>query len=447
MIGGHERQYVVAPRPDRAARVRPDARRPRRRARAQQRQRRRRLHRALRQPVPRPRAGPGRLARRDSRDPRRDARRHADRRRRRRRRRDRQGPAHRRRDDERRGSRARHRVHADGREQPHRRARGRRASSTEINASLPEGLRLEAVYDRTTLVDKTIATVRTNLFEGALLVIAVLFALLGNLRAALVTTLVIPLSMLLTITGMVEARISGNLMSLGALDFGLIVDGAVIIVENCLRRLAAAQRATAAPCRLRERLEVVRAATTRGHPAERCSACSSSWSSTCRSSRSSGVEGKMFHPMALTVVLALTAALVLSASRSCRRPSRCSSAARSRSTRTSSCARARRVYEPLLRAALRFRVAAVAGAVLARRARRRRSRRAWAASSSRASTKATSRCTRCAFRAPASSRRSACSCSSRRGSRSFPRSTACSRSSARPTSRRTRCRRRSPTPT
>ena len=103
---------------------------------------------------------------------------------------------------------------------------------------------------------------RTNLLEGALLVIAVLFALLGNLRAALVTTLVIPLSMLLTITGMVEARISGNLMSLGALDFGLIVDGAVIIVENCLRRLAAAQRGGQRRCRCAQRLEVVRAATT-----------------------------------------------------------------------------------------------------------------------------------------------------------------------------------------
>ena len=120
--------------------------------------------------------------------------------------------------------------------------RGRGQAHGESTPRCPKGCRLEAVYDRTTLVDKTIATVRTNLFEGALLVVAVLFALLGNLRAALVTTLVIPLSMLLTITGMVEARISGNLMSLGALDFGLIVDGAVIIVENCLRRLAMAQR-------------------------------------------------------------------------------------------------------------------------------------------------------------------------------------------------------------
>ena len=141
------------------------------------------------------------------------------------------------------------------------------AKLTEVNASLPEGLRLEAVYDRTTLVDKTIATVRTNLLEGALLVVAVLFALLGNLRAALVTTLVIPLSMLLTITGMVEARISGNLMSLGALDFGLIVDGAVIIVENCLRRLAMAQRG-GAPLPLRATARGRTRRDDRGHSPE-----------------------------------------------------------------------------------------------------------------------------------------------------------------------------------
>ncbi|HLF10943.1 MAG TPA: CusA/CzcA family heavy metal efflux RND transporter, partial [Gammaproteobacteria bacterium] len=180
----------------------------------------------------------------------------------------------------------------------------------EINLSLPRGLQLEAVYDRTTLVDKTIATVRNNLIGGALLVIAVLFALLGNIRAALVTTLVIPLSMLFTITGMVENRISGNLMSLGALDFGLIVDGAVIIVENCLRRLGLAQRASGL-LTLRARLDVVRDATIE----------------VIRPSlfgmfiilvvylpifTLSGVEGKMFHPMAFTVALALTGALILS---------------------------------------------------------------------------------------------------------------------------------------
>jgi len=110
------------------------------------------------------------------------------------------------------------------------------AKLEEINATLPEGVRAHTVYDRTELVDRTIATVRKNLLEGALLVIVVLFLLLGNLRAALITAAVIPLTMLLTISGMVENRVSGNLMSLGALDFGLIVDGAVIIVENCLRR-------------------------------------------------------------------------------------------------------------------------------------------------------------------------------------------------------------------
>jgi cobalt-zinc-cadmium resistance protein CzcA len=237
----------------------------------------------------------------------------------------------------------------------------------EINASLPEGLKLEAVYDRTTLVDKTIATVRTNLLEGALLVIAVLFALLGNLRAALVTTLVIPLSLLLTITGMVEARISGNLMSLGALDFGLIVDGAVIIVENCLRRLAAAQsndpwpKGDGAPLPLAQRLEVVRSATTE----------------VIRPSTFgmfiilivylpiftlSGVEGKMFHPMALTVALALTAALALSVTFV---PAAVAVLVRGKVAAHENVVMraARRGYEPLLRAALKFRAIAVAGAV------------------------------------------------------------------------------------
>ncbi|HET7925657.1 MAG TPA: CusA/CzcA family heavy metal efflux RND transporter, partial [Rhodanobacteraceae bacterium] len=239
-------------------------------------------------------------------------------------------------------------------------ARAAAEKLTEINASLPEGLKLEAVYDRTTLVDKTIATVRTNLLEGALLVIVVLFALLGNFRAALVTMLVIPLSMLLTITGMVEARVSGNLMSLGALDFGLIVDGAVIIVENCLRRLAAAQSGgDALP--LRERLEVVREATTE---VIRPSAFGMFiilvvylpiFSLT-------GVEGKMFHPMAITVVLALTAALALSITFV---PAAVAVLVRGKvAERENAVMRAaRRLYEPLLHAALRFRFAAVSGAV------------------------------------------------------------------------------------
>jgi cobalt-zinc-cadmium resistance protein CzcA len=241
-------------------------------------------------------------------------------------------------------------------------ARAAAAKLREIDRSLPEGLRLEAVYDRTTLVDKTIATVRKNLLEGALLVIAVLFALLGNLRAALVTTLVIPLSMLFTITGMVENRISGNLMSLGALDFGLIVDGAVIIVENCLRRLGLAQRERGGLLPLRERLEVVREATTE----------------VIRPSMFgmfiilivylpifalTGVEGKMFHPMAFTVALALTGALILSVTFVPAAVAVVVSGAVAE--RENAVMRgARNAYRPLLAGVLRWRSIAIAGAVL-----------------------------------------------------------------------------------
>ena len=113
---------------------------------------------------------------------------------------------------------------------------------SEIQNSLPQGVSIVPLYDRTTLVDKAISTVQKNLIEGALLVIFVLFLLLGNIRAALITAAVIPLAMLATLTGMVQSKVSANLMSLGALDFGLIVDGAVIIVENCIRRLAESQK-------------------------------------------------------------------------------------------------------------------------------------------------------------------------------------------------------------
>jgi cobalt-zinc-cadmium resistance protein CzcA len=181
----------------------------------------------------------------------------------------------------------------------------------QVNRSLPEGVHARPVYDRTRLVDATVRTVAENLLLGAALVIAVLFALLGNLRAALVTAAVIPLAFLLTITGMVESGISANLMSLGALDFGLIVDGAVIIVECCLRRLGEAQRDGSARPGLRERLEIVYAASRE----------------VIRPSvfgvfvivvvylpilTLTGVEGKMFRPMAWTVILALLASLALS---------------------------------------------------------------------------------------------------------------------------------------
>ncbi|HSX85129.1 MAG TPA: CusA/CzcA family heavy metal efflux RND transporter, partial [Cellvibrio sp.] len=180
-----------------------------------------------------------------------------------------------------------------------------------VNRSLPPGVVAEVVYDRTTLVDKTIRTVQKNLLEGALLVIAVLFILLGNLRAALITAAVIPISMLMTISGMVETGVSANLMSLGALDFGLIVDGAVIIVENALRRLAEAQQKNSGVLSLQQRLALTFEAT---NEVIRPSLFGVSIITLVYLPIFSltGVEGKMFHPMALTVVMALASAMLLS---------------------------------------------------------------------------------------------------------------------------------------
>jgi len=181
----------------------------------------------------------------------------------------------------------------------------------EINKTLPPGVKAVPVYDRTVLVDKAIATVKKNLMEGAILVIVILFLFLGNIRAAIITALVIPLSMLFTFSGMVTYKISANLMSLGALDFGIIIDGAVVIVENCVRRLAHAQEHHKRELTLNERFHEVFAAA--------------------REARRpllfgqliimvvylpifalAGVEGKMFHPMAFAVVLALAGAMILS---------------------------------------------------------------------------------------------------------------------------------------
>ncbi len=181
----------------------------------------------------------------------------------------------------------------------------------EVNRSLPDGIKANTVYDRTTLVDRTIWTVEKNLLEGALLVILVLFLLLGNFRAALITALVIPIAMLMTITGMVGRNVSGNLMSLGALDFGLIVDGAVIIIENCIRRFGIAQKEYGRLLTKEERFELTAKAAAE----------------VIKPSifgviiitvvyipifALTGVEGKMFHPMAFTVVTALLSALILS---------------------------------------------------------------------------------------------------------------------------------------
>ena len=179
----------------------------------------------------------------------------------------------------------------------------------DVQKSLPAGVIVEAVYDRTNLVDKTIATVQTNLFEGAVLVIVILLLLLGNVTGALITAMVIPLSMLFAITGMVGNRVSGNLMSLGAIDFGLIVDGAVIVVENCLRQLGVAQHKHGRLLTLNERLNVVTAATKEVFtPA--VFGIVIIMLVYLPLFALSGVEGKMFQPMAFTVVAALIGALI-----------------------------------------------------------------------------------------------------------------------------------------
>jgi len=180
----------------------------------------------------------------------------------------------------------------------------------EINTSLPEGIVATAVYDRTKLVDQTLNTVKTNLAEGAILVIVILFLLLGNFRAAFLTALVIPFAMLMTITGMVQTKVSANLMSLGALDFGLLVDGAIIIVENCLRRLSQASP-DGQQLALKYRLEVVFTATKEVmRPA--LFGVFIITAVYLPIFALEGVEGKMFHPMATTVVIALLCSMLLS---------------------------------------------------------------------------------------------------------------------------------------
>ncbi|SDR13427.1 cobalt-zinc-cadmium resistance protein CzcA [Pseudoxanthomonas sp. CF385] len=235
------------------------------------------------------------------------------------------------------------------------------ARLADANRSLPAGVRAVPVYDRTSLVDRTIRTVAKNLVEGALLVVAVLFLLLGNVRAALITAAVIPLAMLFTLTGMVRGGVSGNLMSLGALDFGLIVDGAVIIIENCLRRFGELQHALGRTLTEEERLDATASATAE----------------VIRPSlfglgiitavylpifALTGVEGKMFHPMAITVVLALTGAMVLSLTFV---PAAIALFLRGKVQEkdTRLMQWARRAYAPALAWALRRRVPVVAGAL------------------------------------------------------------------------------------
>ena len=181
----------------------------------------------------------------------------------------------------------------------------------EVNKSLPEGVHAVTVYDRTVLVDKAISTVKKNLLEGAVLVIVVLFLFLGNIRAAIITAMVIPLSMLFTFTGMVQYKVSANLMSLGALDFGIIIDGAVVIVENCVRRLAHAQAHHGRPLARGGRLhEVVLGSQESRRPLLYGQLIIMVVYLPIFAL--TGVEGKMFHPMAFTVVAALVGAMILS---------------------------------------------------------------------------------------------------------------------------------------
>ena len=240
-------------------------------------------------------------------------------------------------------------------------ARAVDARAEEVRKSLPPDVKLATVYDRTDLVDKTIGTVERNLVEGGILVVVVLLALLGSLRGALIAAAVIPLSMLFAVIGMERLGISANLLSLGAIDFGLIVDGAVILVENCVRRLAEAREKAG-----RRLTEEERRATV---------------AEACREVRQAtqfgetiilvtylplltlvGIEGKMFRPMALTVVLALTGALILSLTVV---PALCSLllSGDTREKRNPLMDCAGRLYRPALDWSLRHRWAVVSGGV------------------------------------------------------------------------------------
>lgn len=237
------------------------------------------------------------------------------------------------------------------------------AKMAEIQRSLPEGIKAKTVLNRTKLVDATIKTVEKNLLEGAILVIVVLLLLLGNWRAALICSMAIPLSMLMTATGMVQSKVSGNLMSLGAIDFGLIVDGAVIIVENCLRRLAEEQHHKGRLLTLQERLHIVFDASKE---VRKATAFGEAIIITVYFPilALSGVEGKMFHPMALTVILALIAAFILSLTFI---PAMVALCITGKVTEKDMflIRWAKMVYEPVVRWAVKLRYAVVIGAVVA----------------------------------------------------------------------------------
>jgi cobalt-zinc-cadmium resistance protein CzcA len=189
-------------------------------------------------------------------------------------------------------------------------ARDVAAKLARIQEKLPPGVEVRTLYNRSDLVNRTLGTVETSLFEGALLVVVVLFALLGNLRAAFIVALAIPLSMLFALTGMVGGRVSGNLMSLGAIDFGLIIDGAVVMVENIIRHLAHKQKQLGRKLTSAERLqEVLFSAKEVANPMFFGVLIITVVYVPILAL--TGIEGKMFQPMALTVIFALVGSLVL----------------------------------------------------------------------------------------------------------------------------------------
>jgi len=236
-----------------------------------------------------------------------------------------------------------------------------KARLAEIQEKVPENVQVQTQYDRSILINKTIHTVRNNLFEGAILVIAVLFALLGYWRAALILTAAIPLSFLFALSGMVKLGVSGNLMSLGAVDFGLIIDGAVVIVENVVRQLGIRQHEIGRRLTSEERLQVVLAASKQvANPMFFGVVIITIVYIPILAL--TGIEGKMFHPMAVTVMLALTGALILALTLM---PVLCSFLLRGRIGEGDNVIirAAKNIYEPLLRLALAARWLVVIAAI------------------------------------------------------------------------------------
>jgi len=236
-----------------------------------------------------------------------------------------------------------------------------KARLAEIQEKLPDNVQVQPQYDRSILINKTIHTVSTNLFEGAILVTALLFALLGNWRGALIVTMAIPLSFLFALTGMVKLGVSGNLMSLGAVDFGLLIDGAVVIVENVVRQLGIRQHELGRRLTSEERSQIVLAASKQvAHPMFFGVVIITIVYIPILAL--TGIEGKMFHPMAVTVMLALTGALVLALTLM---PVLCSFLLRGRIGEGDNFVirAAKNIYEPLLRVALAARWIVVMAAI------------------------------------------------------------------------------------